>query len=106
VQGNYECAPSVLAEQMSACCRLQDGQLLLDGFVLHRQKNTYGPAQQAHILMRSLKALEGRRDVQEFSVTGEPWNHRADRQLCCLLVLRVARCMLRVAQAESQDPQV
>jgi hypothetical protein len=76
-QGNYECAPSVLAEQMSACCRLQDGQLLLDGFVLHRQKNTYGPAQQAHILMRSLKALEGRRDVKKFSVTGELGNHRA-----------------------------
>jgi hypothetical protein len=71
LQGNYECAPSVLAEQMAACCRLQDGQLLLDGFVLHRQKNTYGPAQQAHILMRSLKALQGRRDVKEFAVIGE-----------------------------------
>lgn len=69
-QGNYECAPSVLAEQMAACCRLQDGRLLLDGFVLHRQKNTYGPAQQAHILMRSLKALQGRRDVKEFAVIG------------------------------------
>jgi hypothetical protein len=69
-QGNYECAPSVLAEQMSVCCHLQDGQLLLDGFVLHRQKNTYGPAQQAYILMRSLKALQGRRDVKELSVTG------------------------------------
>lgn len=70
-QGNFECAPTVLAEQTAACTHLQDGQLLLDGFVLFRSKQTFGPAQQAFILMRSLKSLEGCRDVREFVLSGE-----------------------------------
>ncbi len=71
LKGNFECAPSVQAQQMTACTRLVDGQLLLDGFVLQRDKGAFGPAQQAAILMASLKALQGRRDVTQFVVSGE-----------------------------------